>query len=295
MIVKRQIGKSLEFTTNNGFVIIKTSKEDLPNVNNRFGLDMMPATYVVFGDYIKDSQKRIGFYVGESSTNVVSRLKESFSKRPWINEIFLILSPQGYLTMEIVKTLEFMIFQTLNNCMFGIDDIKIQADNSINGVIGYRVRLGDDNYSSLTNDIFTLFFQDAFLYSKYKFFFNDFIIQPTLLTNSKVIIDKRFNELRSCITIDKSIEINKNSIITIDNYTIANSSDEVKGLMRNLLANKLIYPIIRNNNINWCFCDTTRINKNDLDKFVVLCCNSLIANSNNSMMDYKRFIKIYSD
>ena len=295
MIIKRQIGKSLEFTTNNGFVIIKTSKDDLANVNSRFGLDMMPATYVVLGDYIKDSQKQIGFYVGESSTNVVSRLKESFSKRSWIKEVFLILSPQGYLTMEVVKSLEFMIFQTLKNCMVNIDDVIIKADNAINGVIGYRARLGDEGYTSLINDIFELFFQDAFLYSRYKFFFNDFIIQPTILSNSKVIIDKKLNELRACLTIDKAIEVNKNSIITIDNYTMSNSNDEIKGLMRNLLSNRLIYPIIRNGSINWCFCDTTRINKNDLDKLIVLCCNSLISNSNNSMMDYKRFIKIYTD
>lgn len=50
MILKKTIGKSIEFSNRNGYLILKTSKEELDLLNDRYGLNYSPATYIVFGD-----------------------------------------------------------------------------------------------------------------------------------------------------------------------------------------------------------------------------------------------------
>lgn len=76
---KKKVNKSIEFSNGNGYVILKTNKEDLDFINDKYGLNNSPATYLVIGD-INTDKKNINYYVGESSVNVMSRLDESFQK-----------------------------------------------------------------------------------------------------------------------------------------------------------------------------------------------------------------------
>lgn len=292
MILKKTIGKSMEFSNRNGYLILKTSKEELDLLNDRYGLNYSPATYIVFGDSNEATIKNINFYVGESSVNVISRLKESIQKRPWIKEIFIIMSPQGNLGMEIVKSLEFMIFQTLKNCLTETpENVLIKPDNAINGVIGYRAMLSDNDYTQLIQDAFAMFFSDVFLYSKYKTYFNDFDINVNLNTNGKICIDKKTNELFSSFILDDSIIITKNSRISIEFSTLGNAKERVKGLFSYLLTNKLLYPTVFNNKIQWLFTNDVTLSRSNIDEIIVLFSNSLNATLANSVIDYNTFIK----
>jgi len=292
MILKKTIGKSIEFSNRNGYLILKTSKEELDLLNDRYGLNYSPATYIVFGDSNDGAIKNINFYVGESSVNVISRLKESIQKRSWIKEIFIIMSPQGNLGMEIVKSLEFMIFQTLKNCLTETpENVLIKPDNAINGVIGYRSMLSDNDYTQLIQDAFAMFFSDVFLYSKYKTYFNDFDINLNLNPNGKVCIDKRTNELFASFILDDSILVNKNSRISIDFGTLGNSKERIKGLFSYLLINKLLYPTVFNNKVQWLFTNDVILSRSNIDEIIVLFSNSLNATLANSVIDYNTLIK----
>ena len=133
MLLKKNIRNSIEFSNRKGFFILKTSIEDLEFINNKYGLNNAPATYIVLGDTVDASRKEIKFYVGESSSSVMNRLNESIKKRPWIKEIFIIISPQGLLTMEVVKSLEYMIYMSLNN------SLKDAVPGDLSLVFPYRI------------------------------------------------------------------------------------------------------------------------------------------------------------
>lgn len=295
MLKKRQIKNSIEFTTDNGYIIIKTNKEDLKFINDKYGLTNNQATYLVIGDSISNSIKEINYYVGESCTNVISRLNESINRRSWIKEIFIIISTQGCLTMEIVKSLEFMIVQCLNNCLLSNSESTIiNCDNASTGVIGYRAKFGNNEYTLLIEDIFKVFFFDVFLYSKYKTYFNDFESNVLINKGSKICFNKSDGELYSCINIGDNISVSKNSRITIELDTLSNSSDGVKTLFRSLLQTKAIYPVIFNNNVQWNLVDSIILPRFNGDNLVILCTNSLNSTLNNSTLEVSSYFKRYT-
>ena len=290
MILKKDIGRSIEFSNRNGYFILKTSIEDLPSISNRYGLSESPSTYIVLGDSIDVNGKNIHFYVGESSVNVVSRLKESISKRPWIKEIFIIVSPQGRLTMEIVKSLEFMIFQTLNNCLIrDNENIFIKPDNAVNGVIGYRSMLSENEYTEIIHDIFKFLFSDVIMYSLYRKYFNDFNNQFNIIPDGQICINKETNEIYSSIKIDDRILVAKNSRITIQFDSLGYCKDSTRVLFKGLMSNKAIYPSINNGNIEWKFSRDSLFERSLLSDILILFSNSLNANIKNSLMDYNAF------
>lgn len=292
-MIKRKVKNSIEFSDGKGYLILKTSKKDLDYINDVYGLNNSPATYMVIGDYIDQDKKYLNYYVGESSVNVISRLNESFQKRKWINEIYIIISPSGLLTMEIVKTLEFMILQTLKNTFFN-NEIEILNDNADCGVIGYRSQFGINAYTILINDIFQLFFNDVIVYSKYSSYFNYFEIEPLMTKTCKICFDRSKN-ICSTIIIKDSLLIIKNSLLRINNETLGNSPQSIKTLFRVLLDLKCIYPIIIDDNICWCFNKDMKLPISNLDDFIKLSCNSLNASLSNNTILYSRFIKKQKD
>lgn len=238
MILKKDIGKSIEFSNRNGYFILKTTIE-IPSISNRYGLADSPATYIVLGESMDVNGKNIHFYVGESSVNVINRLKESIIKRPWIKEIFIIISPQGKLTMEIVKSLEFMIFQTLNNCLKpNNENTFIKPDNSVNGVIGYRSMLSENEYTEVIHDIFKFLFSDVILYSRYKYYFNDFCNEINITQNGQLCIDKNSNEIYASLLIDDKLTINKNSRITIQFDTLSCVKNQLGSYLKQHIQTK---------------------------------------------------------
>lgn len=292
MLVKKEIGNSIEFSNNNGYVILKTNKSDINFINNKYGLDNLPATYLVLGDTMDGSNKYINFYIGESSVNVISRLKESFAKRPWIKEVFIITSPQGNLTMEIVKSLEFMLFQTLNNCFTNLpSDVMPKCDNGGTGVVGYRAQLGENNYTLLINNVFKLFFNDVFLYSNYYNYFNRFVISLNINALGRIFLDKINNKIFASYAVSDVLNIMPNSIISIELDTLGNANDGVKLLFKNLLSNKIIYPALIENRVQWLFAKQTVLQRHDSDNLAILFTNSLNANASNSSFDYRSYLR----
>lgn len=292
-MIKRKVKNSIEFSDGKGYLILKTNKKDLDFINDIYGLNNSPATYMVIGDYFDQEKRCLNYYVGESSVNVISRLNESFQKRKWINEIYIIISPNKLLTMEIVKTLEFMILQTIKNT-FSSNEIEILNDNADCGVIGYRSQFGVNPYTLLINDIFQLFFNDVICYSKYSSFFNYFEIEPLMTKTCKICFDRMKNICSSLIVKD-SLLIIKNSLLRINNETLENSPQSIKILFRSLLDLKCIFPIIIEDNICWCFNNDVKLPISNLNDFIKLSCNSLNANLANNTMTYSRFIKKQKD
>lgn len=292
MILKKDIGKSIEFSNRNGYFILKTTIEEIPSISNRYGLADSPAAYIVLGESMDVNGKNIHFYVGESSVNVINRLKESIIKRPWIKEIFIIISPQGKLTMEIVKSLEFMIFQTLNNCLKpNNENTFIKPDNSVNGVIGYRSMLSENEYTEVIHDIFKFLFSDVILYSRYKYYFNDFCNEINITQNGQLCIDKNSNEIYASLLIDDKLTINKNSRITIQFDTLGYCKESARVLFKNLLSNKIIYPVLKDNQIEWLFTRNVIFDRSFLSDVLILFSNSLNANIKNSIMEYNAFVQ----
>lgn len=290
MLIKKEISNSIEFSDNKGYVILKTNKTDINYINDKYGLDNLPATYLVIGETTSGINKYINFYVGESSVNVISRLKESFAKRPWIQEVFIITSPQGNLTMEIVKSLEFMILQTLNNCFTNLPvNVIPKCDNGTTGVVGYRAQLGENNYTLLINDIFKLFFKDVLLYSNYYTYFNKFLISFNINPSGRVFLNKSINKMFASYSVTDVINIIQNSIISIELDTLGNSNDGVKLLFKNLLSNKSIYPAIIDNRVQWLFSKPTILQRYDSDNLAILFTNSLNATTSNSSVDYRSY------
>ena len=292
MILKKDIGKSIEFSNRNGYFILKTTIEEIPSISNRYGLADSPATYIVLGESMDVNGKNIHFYVGESSVNVINRLKESIIKRPWIKEIFIIISPQGKLTMEIVKSLEFMIFQTLNNCLKpNNENTFIKPDNSVNGVIGYRSMLSENEYTEVIHDIFKFLFSDVILYSRYKYYFNDFCNEINITQNGQLCIDKNSDEIYASLLIDDKLTINKNSRITIQFDTLGYCKESARVLFKSLLSNKIIYPVLKDNQIEWLFTRNVIFDRSFLSDVLILFSNSLNANIKNSIMEYNAFVQ----
>lgn len=292
MLLKKNIRNSIEFSNRKGFFILKTSIEDLEFINNKYGLNNAPATYIVLGDTVDASRKEIKFYVGESSSSVMNRLNESIKKRPWIKEIFIIISPQGLLTMEIVKSLEYMILMSLNNLLIDASPgVYIQNDNAKNGTIGYRAKYGDNEYTLLIKEIFSFFYLDVFMYSEYYKYLNKKDPIPLYSESTTVCINKSNNEIFSTISIEDYLIVHRDSRITIESDSIDYARDSVKILFQGLLNEKFIYPFIRNNNIEWIFCNNTKINRSLIDDLVILFTGSLNSTSSNSLVKGSTFIQ----
>ena len=293
MSTKRKIGNSLEFSNvGNRFVILKTSKEEVFYLDEKYGFEKHPATYIVLGDYEEDGQHKLGFYVGETSTNVLSRLKESFVKRPWIQEVFIITSTKGYLTMEIVKSLEFMIFQSLKYGITNKYNTLIEPSNAKNGTIGYRLRLSNNDNTFIATEAFSLFFEDAFAFSRYNHYFDNFMSQIRLTRDCKVITRRsnRSNVLAGVEinAVNSSNTILSGSIISIEMDTLDNASDDVKDLFIYLLRSKCIYPILKDQRLQWKFGIDMPIKGIDLDNAIILITNSLNSNKGNSLFNQVR-------
>lgn len=286
---KKKVNKSIEFSNGNGYVILKTNKEDLDFINDKYGLNNSPATYLVIGD-INTDKKNINYYVGESSVNVMSRLDESFQKRPWINEIYIVISPSGLLTMEIVKTLEYMFLQTMRGCLLGDDQVNINTNNADCGVVGYRAQLGFNSYTSLIKDIYTLFFSDVIVYSKYSIYFNNFEIEPLMTKNCKVCYDRN-GQICSTFLMDSDFVVMKNSILRIDDDTLSNAGQSVKLLFKSLLDSKQIYPILVEDCLYWSFLVNKKLPAHTLNDFIKLSTDSLNSTITNSVLSYSRFVK----
>ena len=285
MLLKKNIGKSIEFSNKRGFFILKTSIDDLEFVNNKYGFNNSPATYIVLGDTVDASRKTIKFYVGESSSSVMNRLNESIKKRSWIKEIFIIISPKGLLTMEVVKSLEYMIYMALNNSLKdAVPGVYIQGDNSRKGTIGYRAKYGDNEYTEIIKDVFGLFYSDVFMYSDYSRYLINKAPMPLYHESTTTCIDKSTNEVFASLSIDDYLIVNESSRITIANDTIDYARDSVRILFHGLLSDKILYPYVNGNNLEWVFCENTRINRSLMEDLVILFTGSLNATSGNSLV-----------
>lgn len=287
MSTKRKVGNSFEFSNvGNRFVIIKTTEKELPYLDEKYGFEKHPATYVVFGDYEEAGQHKLGFYVGETSTNVLSRLKESFAKRPWIQEVFIITSTKGYLTMEIVKSLEYMIFQALKYGITSKYNTVVEPSNAKNGTIGYRMKLSNNDNTFIASEAFGLFFEDAFAFSKYNHYFDNFELDIRLPRDCKIVKEKREpNRILAGIRLGSTNSILAGSIISIEMDTLDNASDDVKDLFMSILKSKCIYPILRDQKVQWKLGTDIPMSIVDLNNAIVLISNSLNSNVGNSLFN----------